>query len=97
MAKNFSRIVDRILKAATQNSTTRGWSCNRIAYEVSTKSLLTLVSISGTTVWRVLRKNGYCSYKRTVKPGLKLEDKEKRLKWCLDHRAWTFDDWKNVI
>ena len=38
----------------------------------------------------------YYSYKRTVKPGLKLEDK-KRLKWCLNYRAWTFEDWKNII
>jgi hypothetical protein len=37
-------IVDLILKTVTQNSTTRGWSCTRIAHEVSTKS--TLVSAS---------------------------------------------------
>jgi len=43
-------IVDLILKTVTQNSTTRGWSCNRIAHEVSTKSPSTLGSISGTTV-----------------------------------------------
>jgi hypothetical protein len=83
--KTSPEIVDLILKAVTQNSTTRGWSCNRIAHEVSIKS--PLISVSGTTVWKVLRENGYCSYKWTVKPGLKLEDKEKRLKWCLDHRA----------
>jgi hypothetical protein len=28
-------VVDLILKTVTQNSTTRGWSCSRIAYEVS--------------------------------------------------------------
>jgi hypothetical protein len=32
-----------------------------------------------------------------VKPGLKLEDKAERLKWCLDHEHWTLEDWKNVI
>ena len=32
-----------------------------------------------------------------MKLGLKLENKEKHLKWCLDYRAWIFDDWKNVI
>ena len=32
-----------------------------------------------------------------MKPGLKLENKENCLKWYLDYRAWTFDDWKNVI
>src|SRR5450432_819026 len=42
-------------------------------------------------------KNGYSSYKRTIKPGLKDEDKERRLKWYLDHKDWILEDWKNVI
>jgi hypothetical protein len=95
--KTSQDIIDLILKTVTQNSTTRGWSCTRIAHKVSSIPRTPSVSVSGSTVWRVLRRNGYCSYKRTVKPGLKLEDKAKRLKWCLDHRAWTFEDWKNVI
>ena len=46
--KTSPEIIDLILKTVTQNSTTRGWSCNRIVYKVSTKSFL--VSISGSTV-----------------------------------------------
>jgi transposase len=88
-------VVDLILKTVTKNSTTRTWSCNRIAWEVS--STPDISSISGMTVWRVLKENGYSSYKRTVKPGLKDEDKVARLKWCLDHEHWTLEDWKNVI
>src|ERR1700730_17075282 len=88
-------VTDHILKTVTQNSTTRGWSCARIAYEVS---LIPGISqVSEKTVWRVLRENKYFSYKRTVKPGLKLEDKAARLKWYLEHEHWTLEDWKNMI
>ena len=93
-------IVDLILKTVTQNSTTQGWSCSRIAYEVSLvlkESQAVIKEVSGVTVWRILRQNMYFSYKRTVKPGLKLEDKEVRLKWCMDHKDRKLEDWKNVI
>ena len=76
-------IVDLILKTVTQNSTTWGWSCSRIAYEVSLvlkESQAIITEVSGVTMWRILQQNMYFSYKRTVKPGLKLEDKEVRLK-----------------
>jgi hypothetical protein len=33
--KVSQNVVDLILKTVTQNSTTRGWSCSQIAYEVS--------------------------------------------------------------
>jgi hypothetical protein len=32
-----------------------------------------------------------------MKPRLKLDDKARRLKWCLDHEDWILEDWKNVI
>jgi len=85
-------VIDLILETVTKNSTTRGWSCERIAQEVSLKS-----KVSASTVYRILKKHGYSSFKRTMKPGLKLEDKAKRLKWCLDHEDWILEDWKNVI
>jgi hypothetical protein len=88
------------LKTVTQNSTIQGWSCSRIAYKVSLvlkESQNTISEVSGVTVWRVLCRNKYFSYKRTVKPGLKLEDKKARLKWCLDYKDWTLEDWKNMI
>ncbi len=76
--KTSQDVVDLVLKTVTQNSTTRGWSCNRIAYEVS--QVPGISQVSGPTVWRVLREHRYFSYKRTVKPRLKIEDKEARLK-----------------
>jgi hypothetical protein len=93
--KNSQSVIDLILKTVTKNSTTRGWSCNRIAWEVS--SIPGAPSVSGMTVWRTLKENGYSSFKRTIKPGLKDEDKAARLKWCLEHEHWTLEDWKNVI
>src|SRR5450432_2097678 len=85
-------VIDLILETVTKNSTTRGWSCKRIAQEVSLKS-----KVSISTVCKTLKENGYSSYKRTMKPGLKLDDKARRYKWCLDHKDWKLEDWKNVI
>jgi hypothetical protein len=36
-------------------------------------------------------------YKRIIKPGITLEDKKKRLEWCLAYKDWILEDWKNVI
>jgi hypothetical protein len=47
-----------------------------------------------------LINKGYGSYKRTVKPGLTIENKKARLKWCLEHskeNGWDLERWKNVI
>jgi hypothetical protein len=52
--------------------------------------------VSASTVYRVFIAEGYGVFKRTVKPGLKEADKQKRLDWCLEHR-WTLEQWKNVI
>src|SRR5450432_3174202 len=93
--KISQEVIDLILETVTKNSITRGWSCKRIAYEVTSKS--SKYKVSTTTIWRTLKEHGYSSYKRTMKPGLKLEDKERRLKWCLDHEDWLLEDWKNVI
>jgi hypothetical protein len=50
--KTSQNVIDLILKTVTQNSTTRGWSCIRIAYKVST--IPRVPQVSGSTVWRVL-------------------------------------------
>ena len=84
-----------ILFTMLKNSTTRMWSCRRISYEVSNTPGWQKVSAS--TVYRTLKSNGYSVFKRTVKPGLTDEQKKIRLQWCLDHKDWTLEDWKNVI
>jgi Transposase len=84
-----------IIETMTKNSTTRGWSCACIAAEVTRTPGRQLVSPS--TVYRVLTENGYGVFKRTVKPGLTEEAKKARLAFCLEHKDWTIEDWKNVI
>jgi hypothetical protein len=87
--------VAHILQVLTQNSTTRGYSCSRIASEVSALPGISLISAS--TVYRVLIAEGYSVCKRTIKPGLTAENMKARLVFCLEHKDWTLEDWKRVI
>ena len=93
--KTSTATVLFIIETMTKNSTTRGWSCARIAAEVS--STPRRQPVSQSTVYRVLTENGYSVFKRTVKLGLSNKMKKARLKWCLDYKDWTLEDWKNVI
>jgi hypothetical protein len=88
-------VVDHILRILTKNSTTRSYSAARLAYEVS--SIPGIATISASTVYRVLKTEGYSVCKQTVKPGLTMDMKKARLAWCLLHEHWTLEDWKNVI
>jgi hypothetical protein len=88
-------VVQLIVDTVIKNSTTRGWSCARIAQEVNEVSGKQAVSPS--TVYRTLKKQGYSVFKRTVKPGLTKEQMAERLKWCKAHAWMTLDDWKYVI
>ena len=67
-----------ILKTMLKNSTTRSWSCNRIASEVS--GTPGWQPVSPSTVYRVLKEHDYKVYKRAVKPGLTKEQMAERLK-----------------
>jgi hypothetical protein len=72
------------------------YSCLRIAEEVS-KSLGKKENeeiISASTIYQILKKNGYNSYKPTVKPGLTQTMKDTRLVWCIAHKDI---DWKMVV
>ena len=92
-------ITAAILTVLTRNSTTRGYSCRRIAQEVSSH-LPGRQFVSASTVYRTLIAEGYGSYKRTVKPGLNDDNKKKRLAWCLEHsleNGWDLEKWKTVI
>jgi transposase len=67
-----------ILKTMLKNSTTRGWSCNRIASEVS--GTPGWQPVSPSTVYRVLKEHSYRVYKRTIKLGLTKEQIKEHLK-----------------
>lgn len=68
-------------------------TCADIAGELSLEGL----SISATTIWRILRKAGLRKTKPTRKPGLTQKMRKERLEWCKAHAHWTLEDWKNVI
>ena len=90
-----SEVVKLIVDTVTKNSTTRGWSCARIAQEVN--EVLGRQAVSPSTVYRTLKKQGYSVFKRIVKPGLTKEQMDERLKWCKAHAWMTLEDWKYVI
>jgi len=55
-------------------------------------------SVSVETVRRALRDVGNLVAKKKIKkPLLKSAHRLNRLKWALEHRDWTIDDWKSVI
>ena len=53
--------------------------------------------ISTSSTLRVLHEYGFNSVKKTTKPGLNEAQKAARLIWCIAHKDWTLEDWKNVI
>ena len=70
-------LVKFIVQTMAKNSTTQGWSCERIAAEVSNTP--SWQSVSTSTVYRALKQEGYGVFKKTVKPGLTIEQMEARL------------------
>jgi len=86
-------ICDEVIKVVTKNSTSRMYSCQKIA-DVVSKNLGKDDIISASTVYCVLKKNGYGTYKPTVKPGLIKTIKEARYAWCLAHKDIN---WKTVV
>jgi len=87
-------VTQLVIQVVTKNSTTRGYSCAQIASEVEK---LCGTKISPSSVYRTLKAEGYSVYKRTVKPGLKKEDKDARLAWCLERKDWTLEQWKRIV
>ena len=86
-------VKEAVKTIVTKNSTTRQLSTEMIANKLIASS----VHISAKTVWNILKSLGYSSQKPTYKPGLTNQAKAVRLKWCLEHKDWTLEDWKNVI
>jgi hypothetical protein len=79
-------LVKFIIETVTKNSTTRGWSCARIAAEVLSTPGWQPVSLS--TVYKALTQEGYSVFKKTIKPGLTKEQMDARLEWCYKYRHY---------
>ncbi|KAH7558222.1 Transposase [Bipolaris maydis] len=86
-AKQAEEVKEQIFQQVRHDRYGREKSCADLAR----------VEISASTVWRVLRAAGYRKTKPTRKPGLTQEMRSARLKWALEHKDWTLEDWKNVI
>jgi hypothetical protein len=84
-----------IIKCVTASSEQRQWSCAKISAEISNAPSGKYVS--PRSVYNVLKRHGFKSYKRTVKPGLTKKQRDARLAWCMLYKDWTLEDWKNVI
>ena len=70
---------------------------DHIGREKSSEFLAFESNISSHSVLKILKKHGFHSVKPTKKPGLTNEIRKRRLDFCLAHKDWTLEDWKNVI
>jgi len=71
------QICDEVIRVITKNSTIRMYSCQNIA-DVMSENLGKDDIISASTIYQVLKKNGYGTYKPTIKSGLTKAMKEAR-------------------
>jgi hypothetical protein len=67
------------------------------AENIAGELILQGISISTTTVTRILKATDYRKTRPTRKPRLTTEIRKERLQWCLDHQDRTLKDWKAVI
>jgi len=70
---------------------------DRSGREKSSEVLGYEVGISASSALRILHKYGLRNVKPTRKPGLNAVQKAARLAFCLAHRDWTLEQWKDVI
>ena len=71
------------------------WTSLQIAKHFSIKE--SNISISPSSVRRILLSNGPKSYSAKNKPYLTARMKKTRLAWCKSHLHLTSDDWKKVV
>lgn len=54
-------------------------------------------AISSRTVRRRLCKANLKSYRPAKKPFINQKQRERRLRWCHEHKNWSLDQWRTVI
>jgi hypothetical protein len=72
-------------------------SRDRYGREKTLDRLALDMNMSANTVRNRLKEMGYHSCKPTTKPGLTETMRKARLEWCLAHRDWGLEGFKNVI
>lgn len=69
----------------------------KTCHDLSNDLKLIGIRLSAKTIYNILKAAGFKKTKPTRKPGLTKAMKEARLQFCLEHKDWTDEDWKNVI
>lgn len=85
------------IEESTKTAVLTSVASSRAGREQSAEVLAYLNGISGSSVLRILHKEGLSSVKPTRKPGLTKAQQAARLLFCLAHQHWTLEDWKKVI
>ena len=55
------------------------------------------LSISTSTICRILRQYNMTSYIASRKPRITLKPRRARIDWCNEHLSWSIPDWSKVI
>ena len=55
------------------------------------------VNISARSVRRRLLKADLKCHRPAKKPFINTQQRERRVRWCLEHREWILDQWRKVI
>jgi hypothetical protein len=93
--KQTPAVIQKVVDTVSKSTEGRHSTCNQIAAKVG--DIPGVGTISGRTVHRVLKNQGFKWVKTTKKPGLKAAMKEARLAFAQKYEHWTLEDWKNVI
>lgn len=91
--KCTEEMIKKVIAKVCRDRYGREKSCACIAKELKSEGL----QLSKSSVWGILRAYRYHKTKPTRKPGLTKKMRQQRLDWCMAHKDWTLDDWKNVI
>ena len=92
-SKQTEELKQEVISKVRRDPYGREKSTADIAGELSLEG----IQVSRVTIWRILKAAGFRKTKPTRKPGLTKKMKKDRLNWCLEHKDWTLNDWKNVI
>jgi hypothetical protein len=81
------RFERRVLRLARWNA--------KMTYEDMKMQLDTY--LSRDTLRRILQEHGLFSWLAKKRPYLTEAAVKKRIKWCLEHADWTFEEWATII
>ena len=87
--KATPEVIQKVVDIVTKDTAGRHSTCNLVAEQIG--------NISGRTIHRIFKQQGFKHVKTTKTLGLKAAMKEARLAFALEYKDWTLEDWQNVI